>query len=112
MIVKDLELPYLVEPMTVADLDSVMAIETVAHSAPWPASAYQHELEQNTLSHYYVLVPELGRIQPVTGVRGRIFSWLRRPERRRLVLGYGGFWLMVGEAHISTIAIAPGSRGK
>ncbi|MBA3531008.1 MAG: ribosomal protein S18-alanine N-acetyltransferase [Ardenticatenales bacterium] len=109
MSVKDL--PYLVDSMTLNDLDAVMEIETVVHSAPWPASAYRHELEQNNLAHYIVVMPAPQQAQVPAGIRGRLRAWLHRPRRGRPILGYGGFWLMVGEAHISTIAVDPEWRG-
>ncbi|MGH2544027.1 MAG: ribosomal protein S18-alanine N-acetyltransferase, partial [Ardenticatenaceae bacterium] len=59
----------------------------------------------------YVLVAQDVAAEAPTGVRSRLFAWLWRPRRGRPILGYGGFWLMVGEAHISTIAIAPDWRG-
>jgi ribosomal-protein-alanine N-acetyltransferase len=42
---------------------------------------------------------------------GRMGLSLRR-QIREPVLGYGGFWLMVDEAHISTIAVHPMWRGR
>jgi ribosomal-protein-alanine N-acetyltransferase len=104
-------LPYRIEPMRVADLHQVMEIEKVAHVAPWPSSAYEHELEHNDLSHYYVLVPESANIPPPAGIAGRLLAWLRRPRRGRPIFGYGGFWMIAGEAHISTIAVDPEWQG-
>ncbi|MDQ4074917.1 MAG: ribosomal protein S18-alanine N-acetyltransferase [Chloroflexota bacterium] len=111
MNLKDLSIPYRVESMMVSDLDAVMEIENLAHASPWPASAYRHELEQNTLSHYFVLVPEEFTVRDATGMRARLLAWLGRPRPGRPVIGYGGFWMMVDEAHISTIAIDPEWRG-
>jgi [ribosomal protein S18]-alanine N-acetyltransferase len=107
----DTSIPYRVEAMAVGDLDAVMAIEQVAHAAPWPASAYRHELEQNDLAHYIVLLPGDGDAGNTNGLRSRLLGWLRRPRGGRAVIGYGGFWLMAGEAHISTIAVDPEWRG-
>lgn len=104
-------IPYRVDTMTVDDLDRVIDIEAIAHSAPWPASAYRHELEQNHLAHYLVLLAETPLEQTPMSLRQRLLAWLRRPRRGRPILGYGGFWLMVGEAHVSTIAIDPEWRG-
>ncbi len=105
-------LPYRIEPMTVGHLDGVMEIENVAHPSPWPASAYRHELEQNNLSHYFVLLAGGEESAGPSGLRERLRHWLgSRPPSRPLV-AYGGFWMMVGEAHISTIAVHPAWRGK
>jgi [ribosomal protein S18]-alanine N-acetyltransferase len=107
-----LAIPYTIAPMTVADLDAVMAIESVVYTTPWPASAYRHELEQNNMAHYLVLLPEGPMEVAHTSVRDRVRSWLGQPPRGRAILGYGGFWLMVGEAHISTVAVDPQWQGR
>jgi len=105
----DPELPYLVEPMSVADLRQVMAIERTAFSSPWPASAYHHELTQNDLSTYLVLRQR--EAQPNPGLRRLVGRRLGRAAAAPL-LGYGGFWMIVDEAHISTLAIDPEWRGR
>jgi ribosomal-protein-alanine N-acetyltransferase len=95
--------PYIVEPMRLSDVPQVMAIERVSFPLPWPERAYRYELSQNTTSHYVVL-----RRAPMSNAKG----WqqpLKRFLRRDLhtpVLGYGGYWLIAGEAHISTLAVA------
>lgn len=99
-------LPYLVEPMRLADVDQVMAIEQVAFSSPWSARAYRYEIVEN--EHSTMLVVR----QASTGA----FPWLHLARRLHLtspnpVLGYGGFWLLVDEAHIATIAVHPEWRG-
>ena len=75
-----------VEPMSLGDLDAVHRIEQASFSSPWPPHAYQSELESNRMAHY--LVARLG-------------------DR---VVGYGGMWLMVDEAHITTFAVHPAWR--
>ncbi len=76
----------MVQPMTVADLPDVQVIERVSFTTPWPANAYRQELEANRLAHY--LVARIG-------------------ER---IVAYGGIWLMVDEAHVTTFAVHPGYR--
>ncbi len=84
----DNALPYRIELMRTADIAQVMHIEQASFPAPWPATAYRYDLTKNDLATYLVLR-------------------LLRPRRASLLLGYGGFWLMVDEAHISTIAVHP-----
>jgi ribosomal-protein-alanine N-acetyltransferase len=94
--------------MQLDDLHQVMDIEREAFSSPWPMSAYRYELTQNDLSTYLVL--KLRR-----PMRPRRWGGMTPPLRRRMVepvLGYGGFWMMAGEAHISTIAVHPRWRGR
>jgi ribosomal-protein-alanine N-acetyltransferase len=80
-------MPVLViRPMTAADLPAVQLIERASFTTPWPAQAYRQELEANRLAHYVVAL--LG-------------------ER---IVGYGGIWLMVDEAHVTTFAIHPAYR--
>jgi len=113
------DFPYIVEPMRDEDVAQVMEIEQVSFSSPWPASAYQYELKNNSNAFYFVL-RERGRVPPLPqpearppgGLWARLFGRDSKPLAlpRRPVLGYGGFWLMAGEAHISTIAVRPDLR--
>jgi ribosomal-protein-alanine N-acetyltransferase len=103
----DASVPYTVELMRVGDLDQVMAIEDVAFPAPWPASAYRHELSQNELATYPVL-----RARPTKELPRwrRVVRWRR--QEPGAILAYGGFWVILEEAHISTIAVHPEWRGR
>ena len=110
-------LPYVIEPMQLRDVAEVMEIERLSFPSPWSARAYRYELQENNLSHYLVARPRrsLAKKEPGFGAglrRERLVERLRRslgvatpPEVN--ILGYGGFWLMAGEAHISTIAVRP-----
>ena len=75
-----------VRPMTIEDLPAVQLIERSSFTTPWPAHAYRQELEANRLAHY--LVATIG---------GEIVA-------------YGGIWLMVDEAHVTTFAVHPRYR--
>jgi ribosomal-protein-alanine N-acetyltransferase len=118
----DPTVPYLVEPMQVADLGQVMQIEKDAFSAPWPASAYRYELTQNDVSTYLVLkvrrpsrmVQEMEEVE--RSQRNSIATAVERAARlvRRgsvPILAYGGFWTILDEGHISTLAVHPKWRG-
>ena len=76
----------LIRPMTGADLPAVQLIERASFATPWPAHAYRQELEANRLAHYLVAT-----------LAGEIVA-------------YGGIWLMVDEAHITTFAVHPRYR--
>jgi len=99
-------LPYVIEPMTLDDIDQVMEIEQLSFAAPWSARAYRFELTEN--EHSVMLVVR----QAPTG--GGLRRWLRRhnPAGRRPVLGYAGMWMLVDDGHISTIAVHPDWRGR
>jgi ribosomal-protein-alanine N-acetyltransferase len=101
-------IPLVVEPMQLAHVPAIMEIERESFSLPWPEGAYRHELRHNELAHYYVLRPRSAAylIVPMP-IWQRLWRaiWRRPPTNTGLVLGYGGFWLMYDEAHISTLAI-------
>lgn len=71
-----------------ADVPEVMAVERASYSAGWPATAFERELTQNAMARYLVL----------------------RSSLPGPVVGFGGLWLMVDEAHIVTVAIIPSQR--
>ena len=75
-----------IEAMALEDLGEVQRIEQASFSTPWPENAYRSELLTNRLASY--LVARIG---------GRLVA-------------YGGMWLMVDEAHITTFAVHPGWR--
>jgi len=79
--------------MRLSDLTSVMTIEQSAFPAPWRASAYEYELTSNRLASYQVLT-------------------VREGDRPAQVIGYAGYWLLVDEAHVSTIAVSGAWRGR
>ncbi len=76
----------LVRPMRVPDLPAVQLIERASFTTPWPSQAYRQELESNRLAQYVVAL--LGDE----------------------IVGYGGIWLMVDEAHVTTFAVHPQYR--
>jgi len=75
-----------VEAMRLEDLAEVQRIEQASFTTPWPENAYRSELTTNRLASHLV-----------ARIDGRI-------------VGYGGMWLMVDEAHITTFAVHPGWR--
>jgi ribosomal-protein-alanine N-acetyltransferase len=102
--------PFVVQRMTLRDIPEVMAVEKASFPSPWSATAYRHELTHNDRSHY-IVVRQRGspRAQPR---RGWFDRWLKRPASQLPpVIGYGGFWVLGEEAHISTIAVHPNWRG-
>jgi ribosomal-protein-alanine N-acetyltransferase len=78
--------PLVVGPMRMADVPAVLEIERLSFSAPWPAFAFEQELTANRLAHYRVA---------------------RLGDR---VVAFGGIWLMVDEAHITTFGVHPEHR--
>jgi ribosomal-protein-alanine N-acetyltransferase len=115
---------YVVDRMTMADIPRVVEIERLAYSTPWPPSAYRKELQDNPLAHYIVLRDtEIRGPAPQSAMgsaprRGFPLSLL--PARPAPVssaplsatVGFAGLWLMVDEAHVTTIALHPQYRGR
>lgn len=117
---------YVVERMTMADIPRVVEIERLAYTTPWPPSAYRKELEENHHAHYIVvrdmylktLTEADPDAQPAQPRRPFPISLLAgRPPYRQSphlasIIGFAGLWLMLDEAHITTIAIHPDYRGR
>jgi ribosomal-protein-alanine N-acetyltransferase len=93
--------PYRVEPMRWTDVPQVMTIEHQSFTLPWSDYTYRHEILDNHNAHYFVARRVDGR---VTGEPASWWSRLFRRENKGPIVGYGGFWIVVDEAHISTIA--------
>jgi [ribosomal protein S18]-alanine N-acetyltransferase len=72
-----------IDSMRSRDIDAVHAIERASFPVPWPSYAFRQELETNRLAHY--LVARSGRE----------------------VVAYGGIWMVVDEAHVTTFAVLP-----
>lgn len=77
-----------VEPMCLADIPEIQAIEQDIFLSPWPRNAYATELANNRTASYIVL-----------------------REEGRLV-GYAGLWKVVNEAHVTTIGVRRRDQGK
>lgn len=75
-----------IAPMTMDDIPQVHQIERVSFPVPWPSYAFRQELETNRMAHY--LVAHMGGA----------------------VVAYGGIWLMVDEAHVTSFAVHPAHR--
>ncbi len=103
--------PYQVEPMQWEDVPQVMAIERKSFTLPWSEYTYRHELLDNRNAHYFVARRLDGRIPNKPLSRWERFMKRKREEKAPIV-GYGGFWIVIDEAHISTIASDAQWRGQ
>lgn len=74
--------------MTVADIPSIMMIEHEAFTSPWSAEAFTNELLNNMFARYMVM------------------------EHEDQIIGYGGMWIIMDEAHVTNIAIRSDYRGQ
>lgn len=97
-------------PMTAEDIAQVADVERESFPAMWPQTAYKRELA-NKLARYLVLT-ELRdtEIEPpatsgLWGALRRIMGGETPSGTHEYLLGFIGLWLMVGEAHIVTVAV-------
>lgn len=74
--------------MRMSDIPTISEIERESFPAPWSEEAFYHELVHNRLAYY--IVAEVGGA----------------------VVGYAGMWLVIGEAHVTNIAVRPAYRGR
>jgi len=107
---------FVLRPMTVADIPQVMDIERESFPSMWPPTAYARELK-NRLARYFVLVEDGGgEPHPEQAAAPTGSPWRRAMRRllrgepepsptRELIIGVVGFWMMVDELHIVTIAV-------
>ena len=68
-------------------LDAIMDIEVEAYPEPWTRGMFDEEC-RSPRSHFYVLFLDCEMI------------------------GYGGFWLVLNEAHITSVTVAKYMRGR
>ncbi len=119
---------YVIDRMTMSDVPRVIEIERLAYPSTWPPSAYRKELQDNRWAHYIVLrdkrlaeefVPMTD--EPERARKSRPFPLSLLPHRPATsilsselaaIVGFAGLWLMVDEAHITTIATHPDFRRK
>ncbi|MBI3752768.1 MAG: ribosomal protein S18-alanine N-acetyltransferase [Deltaproteobacteria bacterium] len=76
-------------PMTLNDMEDVLAIEKFSFSSPWPRSQFEKEIK-NPLSHQFV---------------AKIIR-----DGKEIVMAYTIFWVAADEAHILNIAVHPDFR--
>jgi ribosomal-protein-alanine N-acetyltransferase len=102
---------YLMRPMQQDDIPEVLQIDRASFSTPWSARTYHFEINNRATSHLVVLEHQPNNGLEVRSLLG-IMQRLRGTKAASQITGYGGCWLIAGEAHISTIAVHPDFRGR
>ncbi len=77
-----------IRPMTEEDVDDVLVVERLSFQTPWSRKAFLSELQNNMVAFYCAV------------------------EKDKKVVGYGGVWVILDEAHITNIAVHPDYRGR
>jgi ribosomal-protein-alanine N-acetyltransferase len=80
-----------IRAMRADDILQVMAIDSLSFPNPWPESTYRFEIAENPSAHLLVLEMEA-------------------EQGTREIVGFAGYWFIIDEAHISTLAIHPDWR--
>lgn len=75
-----------IESMTAQDVEEVWEIEKRCFPLPWSRESFILEIEKNQCARYFVA------------------------KQDGKVVGYGGMWLVLDEAHITNVAIHPEFR--
>lgn len=78
---------FVFRSMLLEDIEQICEIEKEAFPTPWSAEAFYNELVNNHFAYYLVL------------------------ESNGEILGYGGMWTIMDEAHVTNIAIRKSFQG-
>ncbi len=79
-------------PMKLEDIPQVTAIDKRSFPTPWSETTYRKELTGNPAAHLFVAETRSG------------------DRSQGTIIGYIGFWYIVDEIHISTLAVRPELR--
>ena len=77
---------YILRKMQINDLEQVLSIERVCFPTPWSKQAFLYEILDNDLADYIVI------------------------DQGGQIMGYAGMWIILDEAHVTTIAVSPNCR--
>jgi ribosomal-protein-alanine N-acetyltransferase len=77
----------IIRPMEERDVERVHDLEVAGFATPWSVQSFRDEL-RNVCARYVVLEDESG------------------------IQAYGGIWMIIGEAQVTTLTTDPGMRGR
>lgn len=108
--------------MRLTDIQQVVKIDSLSFDPPWSAQSYAYETSESTYSHMLVLAQDApADDEPSADKNGNVLRRLMQsingtpnppPLDHGQIIGYGGLWNIIDEAHISTIATHPDARGQ
>src|SRR4029079_2181519 len=100
-----------IRPMTADDITQVADVERESFPSMWPQTAHRRELS-NKLARYLVITEERDAPPLESSQTPGLWNTIRRivgadgaAGGHDYLLGFIGLWLMVGEAHIVTVAV-------
>ncbi len=108
------------------DIEEVSAVEHRSFPSAWPISAYRRELRNRRQSFYIVLRDDPEAPEALTTTPRRIeeeseeasrfpfLPFLRRQSSppKNSIRGFAGMWVLLDEAHITTIGVDPAYQGQ
>src|SRR5512146_2464083 len=86
-----LTMRVVIDRMRMADLSDVLHMERLCFPTPWRPETFRYEIASNPNAYYIV-----ARVEDADGPRA---------------IGYAGMWVILDEAHITTIGVDPAYRG-
>ena len=86
----------IIEHMLTDDVPAVMAVDRLCFPTPWSENAYRSEMG-NVSAYYLVARLPVRRFEGDAGREGR-------------VVGFAGGWIVMDEAHITTLGVHPDYR--
>lgn len=101
---------YVIRPMQLRDISEVMVVNRRCFPSPWSPWAIRFDCEQNPYSKWMVLETQ----RPARPNKSNGFGKLLKrfnPATSTQIIGFGAFWLMNNEAHITNIGVDPAYRG-
>jgi ribosomal-protein-alanine N-acetyltransferase len=93
--------------MTLRDLPGVMVVNQQCFSNPWSDLSIKYDLQSNPNSYWLVLE----YVSQKQSRLKRVLNLLGRQSLDRHIIGFGAFWIMNGEAHITNIGVDPQFQG-
>jgi ribosomal-protein-alanine N-acetyltransferase len=109
---------YVIRRMKYEDISQVAQIDREAFPGEWvfrSQAAYRQDLDNPSI-RYIVACKDKNAAEsgpqemPRPPWYKRLFSYERRLNTREYIVGFSGFWMMVGEAHIIAIGVRNGYR--
>ena len=75
--------------MEARDIPQIGRLEKQCFAMPWSENSIRHDLEENVVAR-----------------------WLVMTDEEESVIAYAAMWLVIDEAHVCNIAVAPSFRGR
>ena len=110
-----------IDRMQIEDVPDVSRLERRCFSNSWPQSAYRRELRNENNNYYIVLRDHAETARRSSGESQEQRGGLNLlPFRRKgadvpataPIIGFAGMWILLDEAHVTTIGVAPEYRGR